>query len=158
MACSIARTWAVIGEPWTPLILGDLAIGLRRFDQLRTDLGIAPNVLTDRLHTLEEAGVVERVPYKDAGRTRHEYHLTAMGDDLVPVLVAITNWGDRWLSDNTPPALFRHDDCGAAGVQARIVCNECGGNLTAHNTTAQPGPGKHAGPGTHIIGTVEANA
>ena len=151
MACSIARTWAVIGEPWSPLILRNITVGLCRFDQIRTDLGVAPNVLTDRLNTLEASGVVERVPYKDGGRTRYEYRLTEMGQELVPVLIAITNWGDKWVSANRPPATFTHHTCGTREIRAGVVCSACGEPLTFDNTTAHSGPGARKGPGTKLI-------
>ncbi len=152
MACSIARAWSVIGEPWTPLILRDLTIGLRRFDQLRQDLGISANILSDRLKTLEAAGIVERKAYKGQHRTRQEYHLTTSGEELVPVLIALTNWGDRWLSDNTPPAVFLHDPCGTDAATAVVVCSHCGDPMTQRNTTAHPGPGSRAQSGTRLIG------
>lgn len=151
MACSIARTWAVIGEPWTPLILRDLTVGLRRFDDLKTDLGIASNVLASRLRLLEEEGIVERRPYSDGGRTRDEYHLTDAGEELVPVLIAITAWGDQWLGENGPPAIFEHQACGNKPVIGRLCCSECGEPLTAGNTTALPGPGATRARGTELI-------
>lgn len=152
MACSIARSWDVIGEPWTPLIIRDLFIGLHRFDQLKADLGIAPNILTARLKTLTAAGVVERRPYSDGGRIRHEYYLTTMGDELVPVIVALTNWGDTWLSEATPPAIIRHVGCGQTPVTAVVTCSSCGEALTAPDIEALPGPGADPGPGTQLIG------
>jgi len=152
MACSIARSWNVVGEPWTPLILRDLVIGLRRFEQLREDTGVSANILADRLGTLEEAGLIRRQPYKDGQRTRHEYHLTQMGNEFVPVLVAITNWGDRWLSNNQAPAVFHHDTCGSVSATGVVVCSDCGQPIDHTNTTAHPGPGAHAGAGTRLIG------
>lgn len=153
MACSIARAWNVVGEPWTPLILRDLAIGLRRFEQLREDIGVSANILADRLNTLEEAGLVHKQPYKDKQRTRLEYHLTEMGNEFVPILVALTNWGDRWLSDNNPPAVFHHDTCGSLTATGVVVCSDCGKQIDHTNTTAHPGPGAHSGAGTQLIGT-----
>ncbi len=151
MACSIARTWAIVGEPWTPLILRDLTVGLRRFDDIRRDLGIATNVLSDRLVVLEREGVIERRPYSNGGRPRDEYHLTESGRALVPVLIAITTWGDDWLATAGPPALFHHEDCGQAGVRGVVSCSACGGAMTAANSTAIPGPGAEVGPGTSVI-------
>ena len=84
MACSIARTLDVIGEPWSPLILRDVFAGIRRFDQIQADLGISRKVLTERLNHLVEHGVIERRPY-DA-RPRYEYHLTPKGTELVDLL------------------------------------------------------------------------
>ena len=154
MACSIARSWAVVGEPWTPLILRDLAVGLHRFEQLREDLGVSTNVLSGRLATLERAGVIERRPYKDNQRTRDEYHLTEMGAELVPVLAALTQWGDRWLSGDTPPALLHHRPCGEREASVVVACSECGEPVTHENTNPHPGPGQRLAPGTMILGTL----
>ncbi|GLX07586.1 helix-turn-helix domain-containing protein [Microbispora sp. NBRC 16548] len=87
MACSIARTSDVIGEPWSPLILRDVWAGVCRFDHIQADLGISRKVLTERLDRLVEQGVLERLPY-DA-RPRYEYHLTAKGADLVEMLMVM---------------------------------------------------------------------
>ena len=96
MACSIARTLDVIGEPWSPLILRDVWAGMRRFDHIQADLGISRKVLTERLNHLVEQGVLERLPYD--GRPRYEYHLTAKGTELVEMLMVMARWGDRWLA------------------------------------------------------------
>lgn len=148
MACSIARAWSVVGEPWTPLIVRDLAMGFSRFDDLRADLGVARSVLADRLKTLEAAGVIERRTYRSVSRPRDEYVLTDMGRDLVPMVVALTQWGDRWLDDgNGPPVVFGHS-CGVS-AKAVIICSECGEPLEAGEVTASAGPGTRIGPGTH---------
>ena len=81
MACSIARTLDVIGEPWSPLILRDVFVGFTRFEQLQADLGISRKVLTERLNHLVEHGVLERRPYDR--RPRYEYVLTEKGTELV---------------------------------------------------------------------------
>mgnify|MGYP003787736667 CR=1 FL=1 len=91
MACSIARTLDVIGEPWSPLILRDVWVGMSRFDQIQADLGISRKVLTERLNHLVDQGVLERRPYDQ--RPRFEYHLTESGRTLIPVLDALTAWG-----------------------------------------------------------------
>ncbi len=148
MACSIARAWSIVGEPWTPLILRDLAMGFSRFDDIQADLGIARSILSDRLRTLERAGVISRQAYPSANRTRHEYLLTEMGHEVTPLIVAITQWGDRWLDDGEgPPIAFGHS-CGAA-LQAQIVCAACGRLVTAADVVAFAGPGSRIGPGTH---------
>ncbi len=97
MACSVAQSMDVIGEWWSMLIIRDFFIGKgqRRFEQLRDSLGISRNILTERLKTLTEAGVIERVPLQEGGK-RCIYQLTDKGRDLLPVLVAITQWWDRW--------------------------------------------------------------
>ena len=148
MACSLARTWAIIGEPWTPLVLRDLALGISRFDELHADLGIARNVLAERLRTLHEAGVVEKRDYRSANRTRSEYVLTDMGRELVPIVVAVTQWGDRWLDDGEgPPIVFRHS-CGAM-TRAEVVCGACGTPVAADDVSAFAGSGSRRGPGTY---------
>src|SRR5215468_6330907 len=96
--CSIARTLEVVGERWTLLIVRDVFLGLRRFDQLQESLGIARNVLTDRLNRLVEEGILERVRYRDRP-ARYEYRLTAKGLDLNIALTALRQWGDRYLSE-----------------------------------------------------------
>src|SRR3954454_11774845 len=92
MACSIARTLDVIGEPWSPLVLRDVYVGINRFDQLQADLGISRKVLTQRLTWLGEEGVLEGRPYS-ARPPRHEYVLTGKGLELCDVLMAMVRWG-----------------------------------------------------------------
>ncbi|MEQ8516840.1 MAG: helix-turn-helix domain-containing protein [Chromatocurvus sp.] len=95
--CSLAMALDAIGEWWSMLIIRDFFIGRgqRRFEQLRESLGISRNILTERLRTLVDAGVIERVPLQEGGR-RCAYVLTRKGLDLGPTLVAMTQWGDRW--------------------------------------------------------------
>ncbi|MFL6124552.1 winged helix-turn-helix transcriptional regulator [Actinophytocola sp.] len=94
--CSIARTLEVLGERWTFLVVREALAGTTRFADFRATLGVAPDILTSRLNTLVEAGVLERRPYQEEGRrTRHEYHLTAAGGDLRVVLGALQQWGDE---------------------------------------------------------------
>src|SRR6185312_5676707 len=95
MACSIARTLDIAGEPWSPLILRDVWVGIRRFDQLQHDLGISSKVLAERLKRLVEHGLLDRVAYSERP-LRHEYALTEKGLELVDVLLAVAAWGDRW--------------------------------------------------------------
>ncbi|WP_049558999.1 winged helix-turn-helix transcriptional regulator, partial [Nonomuraea sp. SBT364] len=107
MACSVARTLDVIGEPWSPLILHDISAGMARFDRIQADLGISRKVLTGRLNHLVEHGVLERRPYDN--RPRYEYHLTAKGAELIDLLMVMTRWGDKWLAGEAgPPVLCRH--------------------------------------------------
>ena len=95
MDCSLAQTLEVVGERWTLLILRDAFFGVRRFEQFQKRLGIARNILSARLATLVEAGILERRSLTEGGR-RAEYHLTDKGRDLQPALLALTQWGDRW--------------------------------------------------------------
>ena len=94
--CAIAQSLGVIGDGWELLIVRDLARGLDRFDQLADSLHISRKVLTERLTGLLESGIVERTAYQDRP-TRYAYRLTPRGRALLPVLVALQDWGDRWL-------------------------------------------------------------
>jgi DNA-binding HxlR family transcriptional regulator len=103
--CSIAKTLEIVGERWTLLIVRDVFLGLRRFDQLHESLGIARNVLTDRLNRLVEEGILERVPYSERP-VRYEYRLTPKGLELNVALTALRQWGDEHLGGK-PPRLLR---------------------------------------------------
>ncbi len=139
LACSIARTLDVIGEPWSPLVLRDVWVGLRRFDQIQADLGISRKVLTERLNHLVEAGVLERRPYDS--RPRHEYWLTPKGVELVDLLVVMADWGDKWLAGEAgPPVLRRHHACGEVG-RVDLRCAHCGAPMHATDIDPLPGPG-----------------
>ena len=92
--CSIDSTLSVIGDRWTILILRDLFRGVRRFEQLRQDLGIAKNILSDRLTKLDAAGIIIQRPYQ-RNPIRNDYYLTEKGKDLSPSLIALMHWGDR---------------------------------------------------------------
>jgi DNA-binding HxlR family transcriptional regulator len=139
MACSIARTLDVIGEPWSPLILRDVWVGMSRFEQIQIDLGISRKVLTERLHHLVETGVLERKPYDN--RPRYEYVLTEMGTELVDMLMVMTAWGDKWLSGAAgPPVLYRHHACGEIS-HVELTCANCGKPMHAGDIDALAGPG-----------------
>ena len=103
--CSIARALEVVGERWTLLIIRDVLLGLRRFDELQHNLGIARKVLADRLRRLVDEGVLERVPYQERP-TRYEYNLTRKGRDLHVALVGLRQWGDEYYSEK-PTMLAR---------------------------------------------------
>lgn len=123
--CSVARTAVVVGDAWTTLVLRDLFRGINRFDDLAASLGIARNVLTRRLATLVDAGVVARVPYREPGsRERHEYELTDAGRDLRPVIQAMLAWGDKHRAGpDGPPLRVEHAGCGGQ-VRVEMRCAE----------------------------------
>jgi DNA-binding HxlR family transcriptional regulator len=136
--CSIARALEVLGERWTLLIVRDALLGLRRFEDFQRSLGIARNVLTDRLNRLVEAGVLERVRYHDHP-PRYEYELTATGRDLTVPLIALMHWGDRHLAAAGPPRLTRHNDCGG-DLLATLTCTGCGEQVATRDVDVLPGP------------------
>jgi DNA-binding HxlR family transcriptional regulator len=138
--CSIARTLEVLGERWTLLVVRDALLGLRRFDDFQHSLGVARNVLTDRLRRLVEAGVLERVPYQERP-PRFEYQLTAMGRELGVPIIGLMHWGDRHLGNPAgPPRLTRHRGCGGA-LHTALVCGTCGQPVAAADVELLPGPG-----------------
>jgi DNA-binding HxlR family transcriptional regulator len=154
--CPIARTLDVVGDSWTPLIVRDLAIGLSRFDALQANLGVSRKVLTQRLGKLREDGVVQREPYQH-NPVRYDYSLTEKGGELAMVLLAMQSWGVRWLLDDGPPVVMRHETCGQI-TDPVLACSECGEALTRENVTPVPGPGAIAGPGTAEVGAALARA
>src|SRR5947207_800290 len=146
MPCSIARTVAVVGEPWTPLILRDIVFGLTKFDELQRDLGVATNILTDRLNTLVAHGLLVREPYQDRP-LRHRYRLTDKGADLVPVLLALMRWGDRWTAEPAgPPVTIVHHTCDAP-AEPTMTCGHCAEPLQLDDIGPRTGPGARRGPG-----------
>jgi DNA-binding HxlR family transcriptional regulator len=139
MNCSVAQTLEIVGEWWTVLILRDAFFGVNRFDQFQERLGIARNVLTDRLGRLVDHGILERTAYQ-AHPVRHEYRLTAKGRDLWPVLVAIRQWGDAWAAPHGPPVELVHSTCGRVAT-ARPTCSACGELIDPATIRSRPGPG-----------------
>jgi DNA-binding HxlR family transcriptional regulator len=120
---SIAATLQVIGDRWSALIIRELFYGSTRFDEFQRNLGIATNILSQRLQRLIEHGIVEKRTYQ-LRPTRHEYQLTDKGMDLYPVPLALLAWGDRWLSDGHPPVRLRHLRC-AKRLSPRLTCSKC---------------------------------
>ncbi|WP_328460024.1 helix-turn-helix transcriptional regulator [Actinoplanes sp. NBC_00393] len=150
MQCSLAQTLEVIGDWWSPLVLRDLYLGVDRFDDLVRDLGISRNLLTARLESLVAGGVVRRERYQERP-ARDRYLLTEAGQELVPVLLALTAWGDRWATpEGGPPLLLRHRDCGQP-CTPRVDCSACGEPLRADDVVVRPGPGGRVAPGTMVI-------
>jgi DNA-binding HxlR family transcriptional regulator len=142
-ACSIAGALEVVGERWSLLIVRDIFLGLRRFDQIQANLGIARNVLQSRLTRLIEQGVLERRRYQEHP-ARHEYRLTEKGLDLWPTVVALMYWGDRYAAPDAGPAVvLEHRGCGGA-IDGHRVCEECGARLSVRESRAMPGPGAAA--------------
>jgi len=142
--CSLARALEVVGERWTLLIIRDVFLGVRRFDELQADLGIARNVLQTRLERLVEHGVLERHPYQERP-LRHEYRLTEKGVDLWPTIVSLLQWGDRYApAPKGAPVLITHKDCGGE-LNSHRICARCGKPVEAREARAMPGPGVPAG-------------
>jgi DNA-binding HxlR family transcriptional regulator len=137
--CSVAKSLELIGERWTMLVVREVFLGNRRFDEMAARLGIARNVLTARLSRLVEEGVLERVRYQERPE-RFEYRLTEKGIDLWPVIVSLVQFGDRYYAPDGPPLVLRHKGCGGR-LDAHRTCERCGEKLTARDVVAEPGPG-----------------
>jgi DNA-binding HxlR family transcriptional regulator len=141
--CSIAGALEVVGERWSLLIIREVLLGVRRFDQLQSDLGVARNVLQTRLTRLVDQGVLEKRLYQQRPK-RYEYMLTEKGLDLWPTIVALLQWGDRYAAPAAgPPVLLEHRGCGGA-VDEHRICTACGARLSARDALAIPGPGARA--------------
>jgi DNA-binding HxlR family transcriptional regulator len=138
--CSIAATLDVIGDRWSLLILRDIFRGARRFSEIQSDLGIAKNLLSDRLSNLVGHDVLERVPYQDRP-VRYEYRLTAKGADLSTALIALMGWGDRWYATEGAPTVLVHERCGEPLEQA-VRCPRCDETVSPGAIRSRPGPGR----------------
>ncbi len=135
--CSIARALEIVGDRWTLLIIRDVALGSRRFDDLLDGLGIASNVLTDRLNRLVAEGMLDRVRYSDRPE-RFEYRLTEKGRELGLALLALMQWGDRYVSDEPPRIARRRSD--KSPVVVRLVAMD-GSPVGPGDLELVPGPG-----------------
>jgi DNA-binding HxlR family transcriptional regulator len=135
--CSIARALEAVGDRWTLLVVRDVVLGRHRFDQLLASLGIASNVLTDRLNRLVADGILDRVRYNERPE-RFEYRLTGKGRELGVCLLALMQWGDRHVSAKPPRIARRRSDRSAVSV--RLVAAD--GTLVAPgDLELVPGPG-----------------
>jgi DNA-binding HxlR family transcriptional regulator len=135
--CSIARALDAAGEWWSPLILRDVAYGVRRFGEIEADLGISANVLADRLEALVAEGLLETRLYQERPQ-RHEYRLTEKGADLIPALLALMEWGDRWTwPRGRGPVRVVHEDCGHE-VSVEVRCAACERAVEVEELQAKP--------------------
>lgn len=137
--CSAARSLEVVGERWSLLIIRDALFGgVTRFSDFHRRLGLARNILAARLDGFVEAGIMER--FSSETSAYQEYRLTEKGRDLAPVIIALTDWGDRWAAPNGRPIIYRHVDCGGEAVQ-QLVCSECCSVIEQDRVGIEIGPG-----------------
>ena len=140
--CTVGRAMEILGEKWTFVVLREIFTGVRRFEDMRERTGIPRQVLTNRLARLVGHGILRREPYREPGaRLRSEYRLTEKGFDLYPVLVAVRDWGDRYLADPPgPPLRTVHSAC-ESQVRAVLRC-EAGHDIASmRQVEPRPGPG-----------------
>ena len=140
--CSIARALEVVGDRWTLLVIRDIGLGHHRFDELLGSLGVASNVLTDRLNRLVAEGVLDRVRYSERPK-RFEYHLTKKGRELGLALLALMQWGDHYLSQKPPRIARRRSD--QSPVTVRLVAKD-GSPVAPGDLELLPGPGAQPNP------------
>jgi DNA-binding HxlR family transcriptional regulator len=137
LECSVANAVEIVSDAWTVLVLRDVFLGVRRFDEFVSNLGIARNTLADRLERLVAAGILRTDRYQD-NPPRHEYRLSDKGKDLFDMLMTMWSYGERW----NPPADPGHQrpihvDCGNE-ADAVAHCGHCGERLTRHNVRVEP--------------------
>jgi DNA-binding HxlR family transcriptional regulator len=140
MNCSLARTLEIVGEWWTLLIVREAMWGTSRFDDFHIRLGIARNILTTRLTRLEAFGMIERRPTEENARI-FDYVLTAKGWDLFASVVALMQWGDRWIHEKEGPPIQFFDRARGAKIQAIAVRDAKGKTLLPNEIDIRPGPG-----------------
>jgi DNA-binding HxlR family transcriptional regulator len=141
--CSIAASLAVVGERWTLLVMREVLLGRHRFADLKRETGIASNILSDRLDTLVEHGLLERRRYSEQPEA-YEYLATERGRDLSPVLIALMRWGDRHLAGREgPPRVVVHTACGH-DADPVLTCAHCEQPLAPGELGVRPGPGATA--------------
>lgn len=141
--CQVARAMAILGERSTLIVLREVFNGVRRFDDMQRHSGVNRQVLSTRLTTLVDAGILRRVPYQSEGsRQRHEYRPTQKGLDLYPVLTALAEWGAQYAADPEGPAVeMTHRGCGAR-VRPVLTCAD--GHVLEDNRDVVPQPGSGA--------------
>jgi DNA-binding HxlR family transcriptional regulator len=139
-SCSIARTLSILGERWTLIVLTELFLGRRRFEEIQAERPIASNILSQRLATLVEHGIAERHRYSEHPE-RFEYRLTEKGRELGPVQLALLRWGDKYMADRSgPPVESVHTECGHT-FEMVATCSHCGKEIEPGAVRARIGPG-----------------
>jgi DNA-binding HxlR family transcriptional regulator len=148
--CSVAAALAIVGERWTLLVLREVLLGHRRFQEIKRNTGIATNILTDRLATLVEHGVLERRLYSEQPES-HEYVPTAKALDVRPILVGLMQWGDKYVNaESGPPRVYVHTACGH-DADPFLGCAHCGQAIDYGELKVRPGPGADAAQREHPL-------
>jgi DNA-binding HxlR family transcriptional regulator len=137
---SVVRALDVLSDAWTFLVLREAFFGVRRFDELQRGLGVARNILSDRLDHLVREGILTRVAYQDRP-TRFEYRLTQAGRDFYPAIVEFMRWGDRWQPAPGGPPLTLFERGGGVPIRPQVVCAHCRRPVSPFAVEVREGPG-----------------
>jgi DNA-binding HxlR family transcriptional regulator len=135
--CPVARTVAQVGDSWTLMVVRELFLGAKRYEEIRVQTGMSPQLLARRLRELVAAGIVARRQYQERP-PRFEFVLTEKGLDLWPVIIALRGWGERWAKSRRETTLIAltHRSCGYT-IEPVVACPDCGELLNARSTIAQ---------------------
>jgi DNA-binding HxlR family transcriptional regulator len=143
--CSVDRTLRILSDAWSFLVLRELYLGARRFEQIQGVLRMPRSTLSERLSHLVDTGVLRRVPYGES-TSRFEYRLTERGMDLYLVMLAMLRFGDDWLAGDAPPPLvLTHAKCGHE-CRPETICSHCRKTIRPHDVTYRDGPGAGFSP------------
>ncbi|MFC4531988.1 winged helix-turn-helix transcriptional regulator [Sphaerisporangium dianthi] len=137
--CALAKALELVGERWTLLVVRDALYGVRRYGDFLAHLDIPRAVLSQRLQTLVEAGVLAKHRYQESP-ARDEYVLTAVGRELWPTVHMLGRWGEGLTQDGKPWRLFFHIPCDAP-LDRYTACTACGGHILPEEVEVRPGPG-----------------
>jgi len=133
-SCSVANTLTILADRWTFLVLREAFFGARHYDEFRGNLGVATNVLSHRLKSLVENGILSR-KNDEADKRRFIYRLTEKGLDLYGITLALMKWGDKWLAGKEgPPLVLRHEPCGKR-LDPVMSCRACGGEIVPQDVS-----------------------
>jgi DNA-binding HxlR family transcriptional regulator len=138
--CSTARAMAVVGDRWSILILREAYYGTKRFDEFEYYIGVAPNILSNRLKKFVDAGIMKRVPLPEHS-TRYEYVLTEKGRDFFPAYLALKKWGDDWLAEPEGPQVVFRDRVAGREIEYPKLLAANGKPLRLEDVDVVAGPG-----------------
>jgi DNA-binding HxlR family transcriptional regulator len=139
--CSIAASSAIFAERWSLLIMREVLLGRRHFQEIKRNTGVASNILSDRLQTLVDHGLlVRKTRETEGGGETTVYAPTRKGVDVQPIIIAIMQWGDKYAAPHGAPRVVMHSACGHEANPA-LVCSHCGERILPSETYTLPGPG-----------------
>jgi DNA-binding HxlR family transcriptional regulator len=137
---SVGAAAELLGDRWTFLILREAFFGTRRFNEFAQNLGLSRNILSNRLKMLVSQGIFEQHPYGPS-KARNEYRLAQAGRDIFPIVVALLQWGDKYLAGSRGPSIvLKHTRCGN-DTDPLLICRACHEPIELDEILPTPGPG-----------------